>query len=334
VRRWIVRPPADASLAELVLAGVDRITILTSADEAARVTAYRLVKDLHLAAARVGTAAPPLGVALLGCDPESGRRVFERLQQTARTHLDVDVTLDMCLPRMDASIVSSGWRRGVAGEPPVTLERVIAWTQEASPPAPGPQAPGPAAAKVTPPVPAPAPPAPRTEAAPPAPRVEAGTSAEPWIGRRTVKLRPRPDLDIEPKAPCLPREPDIDGKPRSLASYVGGLLALPVRCPHHESVELAVDERGRLHLLGEPQSLRDMAVVRQWALDHRELLALACPEHIIDASRPVRLHVFAATPLDVADLHGSDVQLHVLAPVDVEGRRGWYAAPLNAVKQG
>jgi hypothetical protein len=56
---------------------------------------------------------------------------------------------------------------------------------------------------------------------------------------------------------------------------------------------------------------------------------MACPEHVIDPAATVQLHVFATEPLEVADLHGSDMHLHVLAPVDVDGKRGWYAARLN-----
>ena len=42
--------------------------------------------------------------------------------------------------------------------------------------------------------------------------------------------------------------------------------------------------------------------------------------------------LFATTPLQVADLHASDVQLHLLAPVTVEGRQGWYSTALNEVR--
>ncbi len=40
-------------------------------------------------------------------------------------------------------------------------------------------------------------------------------------------------------------------------------------------------------------------------------------------------HLFSDQPARLADLHGTGLQLHVLAPVTVEGRQGWYTAPLN-----
>jgi hypothetical protein len=84
-----------------------------------------------------------------------------------------------------------------------------------------------------------------------------------------------------------------------------------------------------VHLLGRADALRSMPVVAAWVRTHRELLSMACPGHHFDlAGRTVR-HLFADEPLRLADLHASDLHLHVLAPVTVEGRTGWYAAPLN-----
>ncbi len=139
-----------------------------------------------------------------------------------------------------------------------------------------------------------------------------------------MSLQPKAVVELEPKAPCRPREPDASGRPVPLASYVSGLEALPVRCPRHEEIEIAVDEKGQLHLLGEEGMLRQMQVVRRWAIEHRELLALALPKIRIDLSRPPHLHLFAEEPIAVADLHASDLRLHVLAPVKVGDQTGWY----------
>jgi hypothetical protein len=117
--------------------------------------------------------------------------------------------------------------------------------------------------------------------------------------------------------------------PVPLAHHAGGLEVLPVRCPGAERVELAVDGAGRLHLLGREPELRSMQVVQRWAFEHRELLALAWPETTLNARPPLPLHLFADQPLELADLHGSDIQLHVLAPVKVGDGVGWYTARLN-----
>ena len=104
-----------------------------------------------------------------------------------------------------------------------------------------------------------------------------------------------------------------------------------MRCPGHERLELGVDSAGRLHVLAREAQLRDLYAVEAWTNAHRELIARACADHWIDTTAiPVR-HVFTDEPASLADLHGCDLRLHVLAPVTVAGRRGWYAAPLNAL---
>ena len=51
----------------------------------------------------------------------------------------------------------------------------------------------------------------------------------------------------------------------------------------------------------------------------------------IDPGARIVRHVFTAEPATVADLHQSDLRLHVLAPVKIKGETVWYSAPLNTV---
>jgi hypothetical protein len=157
-----------------------------------------------------------------------------------------------------------------------------------------------------------------------------GATAEPWVARRVAPLHTPAQIEVEPKTPATPREPDAGGRPVPLSSHVEGLMALPIRCPGHEPVEIAVDTGGRLHLLGPEDALRRMAVVRRWAVDHREIIEMACPRHRIDARREPQIHLFTDKPLAVADLHASDIGLYVRAPVKVGHQVGWYVARLNA----
>jgi hypothetical protein len=170
-------------------------------------------------------------------------------------------------------------------------------------------------------------PAPTPAPATPAPREPEPRQAPP----ATARLAPKAHLEVEPKHPAVPREPDERGRPVDLATHVPGLQPLPVRCPGSEDVELAVDAEGRVHLLGGESALRRLPVVRRWAFEHRELIAMACPRHRIELREPPALHLFTGTPVSLADLHASDVQLHVLAPVRVGGAVGWYSAELNRI---
>jgi hypothetical protein len=116
----------------------------------------------------------------------------------------------------------------------------------------------------------------------------------------------------------------------SLAAHVEGLRAMSARCPGHETIELAADLTGAIHVLAWERDLRGLRVVAAWAKAHATLLALACPHLAIDAGASVVSHLFTDTPASVSDLHGSSLRLHVLAAVRVGERKAWYAAPLNA----
>ena len=135
---------------------------------------------------------------------------------------------------------------------------------------------------------------------------------------------------MEPKKPAVALEPDEQGIPVPLAAHIDGVTPLEVRCPGHERLELGVDPAGRLHVIARHEQMRELHVVEAWASAHRELIGKACPQQWIDPAARTVCHVFTAEPAAVADLHGSALRLHVLAPVFVDGRQGWYAAPLNA----
>lgn len=359
IDHWIIRPPSGGGPAEAIQAGAQRITLLTSADEAAIVAAYQCIKDLAQAAEQCERPAPAVGLAIVGADLQCAREIVDRLARTTKSFLGVEIELVLCLPRMDAGVKSN---RYVAfpSQPPCTLSDVMTWINAAAASASqsastrqsssvigqlytdrtddqvldaaevlrlsdgesasprraqkwmraGGALPGP---------PAPAP-APGAEAAP-----------------QPVKLAPKPAgktaIDIEPKQPARASEPDHQGQPVPLATHVHSLVALPIRSPGHERIELAVDRSGRLHLLGRDAAataLREMTIVEAWAKAHRELIAMACPQHPIDPSSKAVCHLFTDQPAALADLHGTGLRLHVLAPVVVNGHTGWYAAPLNA----
>jgi hypothetical protein len=155
-----------------------------------------------------------------------------------------------------------------------------------------------------------------------------------FIAPHAVKLPPKVVIEVENKRPGgegATIEPDDRGQAMPLARFVAGLSPLPVRAPGHERIEIAVDADGVLHLLAREIALRELPVVERWVHAHRELIAMACPQHRFDPAGRTLCHVFASEPISVADLHASNLRLHVLAPVSVGDKTAWYAAPLNVV---
>ena len=165
--------------------------------------------------------------------------------------------------------------------------------------------------------------------------VEHETEREPAAA--SIKLSPKPALEVEPKEPVAVHEPDDGGLPVALARHVpdpaladdGHLAPLLVRCPDHERIEIAVDGRGTLHILAWEADLRGLRVVERWTRLHRELIAMASPDHEVDPAGRLVCHLFTDDPLKVADLHATDLHLHLLTAVVVAGGRGWYGTPLS-----
>ena len=321
---WIIRPPPNAPLQQLVEAGADRLTILSSADEAAVVAAYQLIKDLVEAAEHAGCELPAMGLAVLGADRHIAERMRQRLNRTTNTFLGLELPMTACICQMQPTIRAADFGR-YTNEPPRTISVYLDLIHDAIDRA---ELARQVQAKPGPPVVhVPSRPTPRAVDPAAIPRSKVAQPAR-------IKVPPKPTTVVEPKQPSRALEPDQKGAPVPLAKYVDALTELPaVRCPGHELVELGVDKSGRIHVLAREAQLRDLRIVETWAKAHRELIAMACPDHHFDPAGKVVSHVFTDTPATVADLHASDLNLHVLTPVMVQGRQGWYAAPLNAPKR-
>lgn len=309
-RHWIVRGREGVAPEELVAAEPDRLTILTGADNAAVVRTYQIIKSLHHAAERENRSMPACGVAIIGADPEQATLTFERIRAATHSQLGVDVTLRRMLHRMDADLESRGFVRFDREASP-GVKQAMQWIRAAR-----------QTVDVRPSVPG----SPMSNEQFPDSRQPAADSP---LRNRTMKLMPKPSMAMESKHAGQSHEPNEIVQPKPLADHVDGLTPIEPRCPRRESVELAVDARGDLHLLAREAHLRELRAVESWAHDHRELLSMACHNATLNPAANVMCHLFTESPKSVADLHGTSLHLHVLAPVKVGTETAWYAAPLN-----
>ncbi len=363
-RNWIVLGRPDRQPGETAGVDSDRVTILSSADPAAVVAAYDVVKHLAESVREAEQMLPRVALAILGADEAEAQRVFDRVNRTTTSFLDVEIDHVLTLAKMDADVRSSMYL-DFPGLPCPTLQQVSGWIRQAGRgdvdvksheavddarddglvvettiATPHVAEPTTAAAEdmenawqaaddidAAPIVEVIKGDAPTEHAA--SDTIARGPGSDEPASSEPARLAPAPVMDVEPKRPEAIHEPDEKGRPTPLAEHVKGLTPLRPRCPHHEHIELAVDARGRVHLLGREAAIRDLHCVAQWAKAHRELLAMACPEINTDFDGRITSHVFTDQPTKVSDLHGGDMRLHVLAPVEVDGKRGWYAAALN-----
>jgi hypothetical protein len=289
---WIVQPPSDADPTSLLHCDADFVTLLSGADQAAVVGAYRLLKGL-IAATGENQPLPPLRLIIVGAEERSSSDAASRIVQTAHHQLGVQIEVGQPLPAMSSSskVVSQvsfsrssnvvdfmSRIRNSVGQESAPIENELPLTSRC-------------------------------------------TSAQE---QEVVASQPIEDEQI----PVHTVATEIEST-NTLASHIDGLLAITPRCPEHEHVELAVDGEGCLHLLANSEDFRDLTIVKGWVIRHSSILSLACGGLEINHSTPPVQHLFTDNAVSVADLHGSGVRLHLLTDVEVGGNTGLFSTPLN-----
>jgi hypothetical protein len=297
-RAWLVQVEESAERVLAATPGVDVLTLLTGADEAAIVSAYQALKDMLAPG-----GGPEVRLAIMGAAPEKGAQSAERIARTAGSFLGRRISVVACVSKIAPGRAFTVYRGPINGDADAVLEsalRLIRSPRTASPRG---------QVSFTPPATVSA------AEAPPAPRV----------------VPPAPQATrIPAPARAMPAAPG------SLAQHLEGLTALGFVCPYAPTVELAVDDAGAMHLLaradpGAGEGLAAMLAVSSWAVQHERLIALASAGigRTLDPGIAPTQHLFTADARRVRPLLDTAVKLHLLAPVTVEGRRGWFCTELN-----
>ena len=291
---WIVQPPADADPTSLLHCDADCVTLLSGADQAAVVGAYRLLKGL-IAATGESDLLPPLRLVIVGAEERAATDASSRIVQTAHHQLGVQIEVGHPLPAMGSSnyvISQVSFARSSNVVDFMSRLRYEATNETA---------------------------------------IEeqsthhfVTTSEVPHLEESTVT----PELKEAMDSVVIPEKQDSDESP-SFSSHIEYLLSITPRCPEHDHVELAVDSDGCMHVLANADDLRDAAIVAAWVTRHQSLLSLACGGLQLDTTSGPIQHLFTDNAVSVADLHGSGVRLHLLTEVEVEGHFGLFSTPLN-----
>lgn len=177
-RRWIVVPEASASPGQVLRAGRDGVLLLTGADEAAVVAAYRLIKAFAEEAMVEGRAIPPISMGVLGAGDVQVADAMTKLNRTSEAFLAMGLPLTLAMPRMEP--LESTLRFMLPASRTVTFEDVPSLLRDllqATPPSPKP----------------------RSE-----PREPIESGGEPWPFAMPPEAAERADL------PGEPREPEIE----------------------------------------------------------------------------------------------------------------------------
>lgn len=180
-----------------------------------------------------------------------------------------------------------------------------------------------------PPQPATAAPVLAASAAPPATDSHSSRGARAAVApANAMPASQMPKSAVAPKAAALPPELTAPTRARSIAQELpaqlvpelAGLEPLPIRAPRDKSIELAIDNEGRLHIVGRATDAAAILRVRGWAREHGELLVMA--DARIAHAEPV-IDLVVSDLRDARAIDGATV--HVLTLVEIAGRRGYLA---------
>jgi hypothetical protein len=325
---WVVRVD-DASEHLLgVSAGIDTLTVLTGADEAAIVGTYRSLKAIVPQSGSL-EALPPVELVILGAPPDRAKACADRLLKTIETFLGRSVRVSAIIPKISATpndnIVSlyAGPSEGVADALAMLCDELEAPVPEVTPDREEDQA-----FTV---------PQPLREPEPVVSRL--GSASSTVAGR--IDHAPREPAPSVRSAPMPGHSSESAARssacPR-LATFVAGLRPLGGLCPLAEDVEIALDVQGALHLLvsadehASPHAvLGRLSIVAGWAMQHRKLLSVLAERESasLDQSVSPIMHVFSTDARAVRPLPDPAARLHLLVPITIASDTHWHCTALN-----
>ena len=304
--QWFILPDSRIEYPEVTGFDADRITILTGADQAALVAAYQMIKSI-VSGASVDPLKLDIGLFIAGSPEAQAVETASRLADTARRQLGCVISFRGSIQRIEHDDSSSCGMRM-----PLPDGGINAFVSDVRSALACPRSTGSTVEPVLPVKPM---------------KLEPPAVENVPMEFTPAKLMPAPSEDLETVE--TPGSMDTPGGHGSLASNIDGLVLLPFRCPSCDHIELAVDESGRVHCLGDIDDLRSLLIAEGWVISQGSLLQAACADHrVTDCSSPT-LHGFTSDPMKVSDLHGTTLQLHLLVEVQVGDSQTWFSTRLS-----
>tara|TARA_R110000782_G_scaffold39714_6_gene92097 strand:- start:1381 stop:2883 length:1503 start_codon:yes stop_codon:yes gene_type:complete len=321
--RVVLRVDETAEPELLERAGIDEVTILTGADEAAVVASYRLIKTLvaTLDDRLDPEAGPRVRVAVMGNPGPEIDAARQKITRACTAFLDrpveildasgrIDATGTVTVCRSDADDAATGVLDALLGAP----DRPRRPTPTATTPA------HPAGLRLT--------------------EHHQDEPADPQPG--TVPA-PAPEVVVLAGATNAPSEPPAEVRitrlREPLACLIEGLTPVEARCPAAPGVELACDASGRLHAVctddrGAGEAVAALLAASAWARANLGLLIRAEPGIAIPSADPreyddAYLHLLARRPSAARGVLDTDVTVYALAAVIAGGEEIMVATPLN-----
>lgn len=323
--RWLIRTDAVSELSAREHERVDAVTLLTGADDAAVVGAYRAIKGLVADGSELDEHAVCINLAVMGSETQKARGAAEKIRKAVRSFLQAglaDVTLsekvsaggtsvrtfdsssEVGLDELLSMIPREAARRlrdsDIGGSNLKGNLRLARDLLEADP------APAQAVERAT-------------EAPAPAPTHETASHSSADTER------------AEHDPVSASRVGPMDSASRSHASLIG-LTSIEARCPYADEIEIAADHEGRAHLIATTEgqdiarSIESLQIAHAWLSAHVSLLSAATGGKI-RANPPLESssHLIVEHAASARRLLDSEMSVYVLA----KGNQETLCVPLN-----
>lgn len=307
VRRWLIRTDAVSELSAYDLDRVDSVTMLTGADDAAVVSAYRAIKGLVSDASELDERPMVLNLAVMGSERTKARLAAEKIRKAARSFLQTglaDVTMSEKIAAGGSSV------RTFDGQTSLDLADILARIPRQLTSAPMPHADRSGPLRL------------------------AGHDAV----IEAVEAKPSP-TGAPVQHVATPTEADISASRLGPIEHTNGshathlgLTHIEARCPYADDIELAVDHEGRAHLiaLAEGQDmarpLESLQIASDWIGAHLTLLSSATGGKV-KANPPLAAsrHLIVDHAASARRILDSNIKVYVKA----QGQHETICVPLN-----
>ncbi len=287
---------------------VDRVTLLTAANDAAVVSVYRTIKALS-------ADRDELSIAVMGEVSERAKRVIEKLRETSRAFLGVRLedagSIEKMGPTGGAMVFLGDCELGFEA----VAERIEALRDDPKETA--------QAEPETRDEPAFASTVFREPVAAPATQNTAVGEGLPRVDRQQATTE---------RAPARTQTRTVElPDARTVALSMLGLKPVAASCPDDEGVAIARGADGSVHVVCEDEhrrGLERLSAVSAWAHKHAKLLA-AIDRELCEAAREPVLHLLTEEPRGIRHLLDTNVRVHVLRRAGERCGTGWTFVELN-----
>lgn len=316
---------------------IEEITILTGADEAAVVASYRLIKtlDATLGERYIEGEGPTLRVAVMGAGREMAMDACTKLGNAVETFLQRPIEIIIGSGRIDATGTTNLYRDSISHPASHILDALVLAAADNSEPAPLSIA------------------SPEIET-----ELETETQLPEPTAASTIEMKPVkvkfPELKPQSSAPDTTSpaneqndnssdnsdtcEEDAPTMRDGLCALIPGLNPIEARCPKAPGVDLALDSKGRLHLIVSDADSNDamnrLLAAQAWARNNLGLLIraepeLAAPSADRDINTDAMMHLISIDPRSIREIYDTPVRIYSLARVKVGNIIAQVATPIN-----